>query len=244
MKKISFLLALSLGCALTLMAQDGEYLKPSGNVITRDVAVKPFSAIKASGLYDLILTQGSNEGVKVETDDNMQSLIVVSNDGNALVIDEPKLRDHSVHFGSADNEHTKRQHFKVYVTFKNISSLDLQTIGNIHADAALSFDALQINDKSVGNINLSLTAKKLTVTNKGVGSVTLSGKVDDAVITNSGVGSFNGQDLVVQTMHINNTGVGHAEVNVVKDLMVKDSFLGKVNNSGPAKTHKMEGVQI
>jgi hypothetical protein len=242
MKKICFSLLVFAGVAAH--AQDGDYLKPSGNVITRNVAVKPFTAIKADGLYDLILTQGNTEAVKVETDDNLQSLIEVSNDGNTLVIDEPKLRNHSLHLTSGDDEHYKRQHFKVYVTFKSINSLDIQTIGNIHADAPLNFDALEINDRTVGNINMSITASKLTVTNKGVGSITLSGKVNDAVITNSGVGAFKGQYLVVQTMHIANTGVGHADVNVVKDIMVKDSFLGKVNNSGPAKTHKMEGVEI
>jgi len=242
MKKILSLSAAVIIAATTLKAQ--ETIKPSGNVITRDVTVKPFNAIKANGLYDLILTQGSTESVKVETDDNLQKYIEVSNDGNTLVIDEPALRNHNFNMTFADGEHEKKQHFKVYVTFKNITLMDIQTIGNVTADAPLTFDALDINDKSVGGIKMSLTAKKLTVTNKGVGTVTLSGNVTDAVITNTGVGSFQGSNLVVQTMHITNTGVGHADVNVVKNLIVKDSFLGKVKNSGPAKTLKMEGQEI
>jgi len=243
MKKIPLLLIIAI-IGTSAVAQYQHTLKPSGNVITRDVAVKPFTAIKANGLYELILTQGSTESVKVETDDNLQSLIEVSNDGNTLLIDEPKLRNNGVNFESADGERTKKQHFKIYVNFKSISSLDVQTIGNTHADGTLNFDALTINDRSVGSINLSLNAAKLTITNKGVGTITLSGKVDNAVITNSGVGSFKGEDLVVQTMHITNSGVGHAEVNVVKDLIVKDSFLGKVSNSGPAKTRKLDGQEI
>lgn len=241
MKKMILFAALAVaGTAATAQ----ETLTPSGNVITRTVTVKPFTAIKAKGLYDLILVQGSGEGVKVETDDNLQSLIEVSNDGSTLVIDEPRLRDHSFTLKGGDGEREKKQHFKVYVSFKNIASLNVQTIGNIRSDGALTFDALDINDQSVGNINLQLTAAKLTVTNKGVGTVNLNGKAENAVIINTGVGSFKGEGLVVQTMNITNTGVGHAEVNVVKNLMVKDSFLGKVKNSGPAKTIKLQGQEI
>lgn len=242
MKKIFFLSAAAIISAATVKAQ--ETIKPSGNIITRNVGVKPFNAIKANGLYELILTQGSTEAVKVETDDNLQKFIEVSNDGSTLVIDEPALRNHGFNITGADGEHEKKQHFKVYVTFKSINAMDIQTIGNVVADAPLTFDVLDINDKSVGSIKMSITAQKLTVTNKGVGTVTLSGSVNNAVITNTGVGSFQGSNLVVQTMHITNTGVGHADVNVVKDLMVKDSFLGKVKNSGPAKTIKMEGKEI
>ncbi len=50
--------------------------------------------------------------------------------------------------------------------------------------------------------------------------------------------------FVVQTMNIENTGVGAAEVNAEKDLKVKDSFLGKVKNKGGAKVKKLvEGVK-
>lgn len=242
MKKILFFTVAAMAGITMLKAQ--ETIKPSGNIITRDVSVKPFKAIKANGLYELILTQGSTEAVKVETDDNLQKYIEVSNTGDTLLIDEPAMRNHNFNMTSADGEREKKQHFKVYVTFKNINKLDIQTIGNVVADAPLTFDALEINDRSVGNIKLSLTAQKLMVTNKGVGTVTLSGNVANAIITNTGVGSFRGNALVVQTMNITNTGVGHADVNVVKSLIVKDSFLGKVKNSGPAKTLKMEGEEI
>ena len=40
----------------------------------------------------------------------------------------------------------------------------------------------------------------------------------------------------VQTMDIDNSGVGHASVNVQKDLTVQQSFLGKVTNVGNGKT--------
>jgi hypothetical protein len=80
-----------------------------------------------------------------------------------------------------------------------------------------------------------LNADKLDVHNKSVGSLKLSGKAENAVIRSNSVGSIRAGELLVQTMDIDNDGVGGAEVNAAKELKVKDSFLGKVRNVSTAK---------
>jgi len=228
--------------AATAIAQKGETIVPSGNIITKDVTIKPFDAIQATGLYELILTQGDNESVKIEADDNLQNLFSVSNDNNTLVIDMPKLKDKNINFDDKKDHHDLR--LKVYVTFKKIKSLDVGVIGSVRSTAPLKFDAFEIDSKNVGNIELQLTVNKLTISNKGVGNITLTGTATDAVVDNKGVGKFDGEDLIVQTMDIDNSGVGSADVNVQKSLKIKESFLGKVSNKGNAKQHKMDGVVI
>jgi hypothetical protein len=79
-------------------------------------------------------------------------------------------------------------------------------------------------------VDLALNAQKLDIKNKSVGNLKLSGKAENAVIRSKSVGSIKAADLVVQTMDIDNDGVGSAEVNAAKELKVKDSFLGKVKN--------------
>jgi len=241
MKKIIFFLLLP-ACAVTVMAQERVNIEPSGNIITKEVSVQPFDAIKASGLYELILSQGDKESVKIEADDNLQNLFSVSNTGSTLVIDMPKLKDQNINFENKKEEKTMR--LKVYVTFKKLKSIDVGVVGNVRSATPLKFDALEIDSKNVGNINLQITADKLNVHNKGVGNLTLSGTTTEATVTNTGVGQFDGGDLVVQTMDIENSGVGSANVNVEKSLKIKDSFLGKVRNKGNAKTHKMDGVEM
>jgi hypothetical protein len=240
MKKMTSLLSMLI-CATTLMAQERVNIEPSGNIITKDISVRPFDAIKASGLYELVLSQGDKESVKIEADDNLQPLFSVSNNGSTLVVDMPKLKDQDIHYKDK-NDHSLK--LKVYVTFKKLKSMDVGVVGNVRSATPLKFDALEIESKNVGNVSLQLTADKLNVKNKGVGNLTLSGKATDATITNSGVGQFDGEDLIVQTMDIENSGVGSANVNVEKDLKIKDTFLGKVSNKGNAKTHKMEGVEM
>ena len=173
----------------------------------------------------------------------MQSLFSVSNDGNTLVIDMPELKDGHINIKDKNDKHQKLN-WKVYVSFKNLKSIDVGVVGNVHSETPVKSEAFEIDSKNVGNIDLELTTNKLTVENKGVGKMTLNGTATNAVINNAGVGELEGEGLVVQTMNINNSGVGHASVNVQKDITIKQSFLGKVSNKGNAKKHEMEGVEM
>jgi hypothetical protein len=70
-----------------------ETIEGNGNLITRDVAVKSFTELKASGVYELKLIQGNTESVKIEADENLQDLFTVTNDGNKLIIDMKKMEN-------------------------------------------------------------------------------------------------------------------------------------------------------
>jgi Putative auto-transporter adhesin, head GIN domain len=208
-------------------------IEGSGNVITKDVTVSSFDALNVSGVFNVLLTQGNKESVKIEADDNLQDLFEVKNEGSTLTIGMKK----DVNF----NSKTK---MKVYVTFKSLKSMDLKTVGNISSDNDLKFGDLKINNKSVGSVDLKMTAQNLDIDNKSVGNVKLGGKADNAVIKNKGVGSMQAADFVVQKMNIENNGVGNAEVNAERELVIKDSFLGKVNNKGKATARRIKKVVI
>jgi hypothetical protein len=242
MKRIAMPFLLLAAFAATASAQESTTIEPSGKIITKDINVQPFDAIKAEGLYELILSQGDKESVKIEADDNLMDLFSVTNDGSSLVINMPKLKNKNINF--KNNKDDKKLRLKVYVTFKKLKSLDVAVIGNVRSESTVKADAFNLESKNVGNVDLQLTTDKLTMTNKGVGNITLRGNAKDANVTNAGVGQFDGSDLIVQTMNINNSGVGSADVNVEKDITIKQSFLGKVSNKGNAKTHKMEGVEM
>jgi hypothetical protein len=212
-----------------------ETIEGNGKLTTREVNVSPFDALKASGVYELRLSQGNKESVKIEADENLQEYFNVRNDGSKLVIDMEKLN--SKNFKSKNK-------MKVYITFKNLKELELKTVGNVASDEQLSFDDLDLSTKNVGNVDLNLTAKKLNLDSKSVGNVKLSGKATEAVVKNKGVGSFEAGNFVVQSMNIENDGIGSAEVNAEKDLKVKDSMMGKVKNKGGATIRKMNKVRV
>jgi hypothetical protein len=228
-------LAVVVGSA-TVVAQDkNETLEGNGKLVTRDVSIASFDVLKASGVYELKLLQGNKESVKIIADENLQEYVNVRNDGNKLVIDMDKMKNKNL---------KSKNKMKVYVTFKKLKELDLKTVGNVGSEDQLSFEDLDLTNKSVGNVDLKLTANKLDMDNSSVGNVKLSGKAQDAVIKNNGVGSLEAGSFIVQTMNIDNTGVGSAEVYADKNLKVKDSFLGKVKNRGNATPRKMNKVRV
>ncbi len=227
MKKIIFFFPVFFSF-ITLVAQERVTIEPSGKIVTKDVSVQPFDVLEAKGLYELVLSEGEKEAVKIEADDNLQSLFSVSNNGSKIVIDMPELKNHDINSkGKKDRQNLK---WKVYVTYRKLKRLDVSLVGSVTSSTPVKSDVFEINNKAVGNINLQIVASKLNVDNKGVGSITLKGTATDAVVLNAGVGEFNGEELVVQTMDINNSGIGSAEVNVEKDLKIKQSFLGKVRS--------------
>jgi hypothetical protein len=236
MRKMFFAAAICAALTQPLLSQNkSETIEGNGKLVTRDVPVQSFSELKASGVYELKLSQGNKESVKIEADENLQELFQVKNEGKKLVIDTKKMKNINL---------KSKNKMRVYITFTKLTDLELSTVGNVKSDGSLAFDDLDLDTKSVGNVDLQLTANKLNVTNAGVGNVTLSGKAQNTIMKNSGVGSVHAGEFVVQTMNIDNSGVGSAEVNAEKELKVKDSFLGKVKNKGNATMKKTKKVVI
>lgn len=211
------------------LAQKSETLEGNGKSVTRDIPVQSFSAIKASGVYELRLSQGSTESVKIEADENLQDLFSVKNEGSKLVIDMKKMKNLNL---------KSKNKMRVHVTFKNLNDLDLSTVGNVLSDNQFTFTNLTISSSSVGNIALKLSGNKLTVKNNSVGNIDLDGKAETAVFKNSGVGNLEAGEFVVQNLEIDNSGVGNATVNATKDLKVSENMLGKVKNKGAAAARK------
>ncbi|RYG51885.1 MAG: DUF2807 domain-containing protein, partial [Chitinophagaceae bacterium] len=225
MRKMLLMLAVgALFLTNAAKAQDDEKnikIVGSGNVITRDVAVNPFSQLHISGVFNVVLSQGDKEALKIEAEDNLQELILVENGESGLNL---SMKKH-VNIKS-DKKLT------VYITFKKIKLLDISTVGNVTSKGTLSFDDLALNNKSVGNVELNLSAHSLNLENKSVGNLELEGKADNAVVKNKSVGNFRAASFVVQTMDIDNNGIGNADVNAEKNLKLRSSGLGKVKNKG------------
>ena len=208
-------------------------IEGSGNVVTKDVAIQPFDQLEASGVFNVVLTQGNKESLKIEAEDNLQPLFEIKNEGSKLMVDMKK-----------DSHFNSKKKMTVYITFKNLKSMDLKMVGNVSSEGNLNFSDLSLANKSVGSVDLALNAQKLDINNKSVGNLKLSGKAENAIIRSNSVGAIKASDLLVQTMDIDNDGVGSAEVNAVKELKVKDSFLGKVKNAGSATARRINKVVI
>jgi len=239
MRKNLFLMLAITALGFSSMAQkndkydDKDRIEGSGNVITKDISVNSFDELDASGVFNLQLSQGDKETLRIEADDNLMDLFIVENEGSTLTI---KMKKNS-------NFNSKKQ-LKVYVTFKTLKSMNLGMVGGTSSDEKLKFADLKLKNQSVGSVSLNMTLQTLNMENQSVGSVKLEGSAENAVVKNNSVGSINAGNFVVQKMDIENNGVGSATVNAEKELKYSDSFLGKVSNKGNATVKKKNKVVI
>ena len=239
MRKNLFLMLAITALGFSSMAQkndkydDKDRIEGSGNVITKEISVKSFDELNASGVFNLLLSQGDKESLRIEADDNLMDLFIIENEGSTLKI---KMKKNS-------NFNSKKQ-LKVYVTFKTLKSMDLGMVGGTSSDEKLKFADLKLKNQSVGSVSLNMTLQTLNMENQSVGSVKLEGSAENAVVKNNSVGSINAGNFVVQKMDIENNGVGSATVNAEKELKYSDSFLGKVSNRGNATVKKKNKVVI
>jgi hypothetical protein len=239
MRKNLFLMLGITALGFSAMAQkndkydDKDRIEGSGNVITKDISVKSFDELDASGVFNLQLSQGDKETLRIEADDNLMDLFIVENEGSTLKI---KMKKNS-------NFNSKKQ-LKVYITFKTLKSMNLGMVGGTSSDDKLKFTDLKLKNQSVGSVSLNMTLQTLNMENQSVGSVKLEGSAENAIVKNNSVGSINAGNFVVQKMDIENNGVGSATVNAEKELKYSDSFLGKVSNRGNATVKKKNKVVI
>jgi Putative auto-transporter adhesin, head GIN domain len=239
MRKNLFLMLAIIATGFSTMGQkndkydDKDRIEGSGNVITKDFTVKSFDELSANGVFNLQLSQGDKESVKIEADDNLMDLFTVENEGSTLKISMKK-----------NSNFNSKKHLKVYVTFKTLKSMNLGMVGGTSSDEKLKFADLKLKNQSVGSVSLNMTLQTLNMENQSVGSVKLEGSAENAIVKNNSVGSINAGNFVVQKMDIENNGVGSATVNAEKELKYSDSFLGKVSNKGSATVKRKNKVVI
>ncbi len=205
---------LSLLC-LTASAQDTE---------TRNLA--PFSRIKASASFDVILEKGSRESVRIET----------RNVDPAKVITE--VQDGRLRLAMERGTYRRIQ-VKVYVTYRELEEIALSGSGNIQGNDPIQARELSIIDSGSGNITLGrLEAERLLVKLSGSANMRLAGRANDAIVQVSGSGNVEAYDLKVSTSEVRISGSGNVNLSVSEGIDASISGSGNVNYRGnPASTY-------
>lgn len=234
MKKIIGIMIFSFaGLAfLTLTAGCGR--KGSGRVVTEERKVSAFTKISVSGVFPVEISQtGEPVSVKVQTDENLQDIIRVYNDGDWLYIETKE-----------DAKIRRSTKMKVYINIAKMDELEYQSVGSLNTKGTLKLDSLELYSETVGKLNLNIEADYLRLNLNSVGSTTLKGKVREARINNKSIGTLSAYDLKAGILMIHNTAVGTAEVYADSAFYIRSSSIGTLHYKGPGqvKELKSEGI--
>ncbi|MGZ4057297.1 MAG: head GIN domain-containing protein [Bacteroidia bacterium] len=243
MKNISILTSLSvLFCALlfvscdnmTVTTGDGSYkVTGNGKQTSQNRDTGPFNQIEIEGVFNVYLSQGDKESVKVETDENIQPLILTTVKDNVLSV---KMKD--------STSINKMKKINIFISLVDISKLSSTGVGSLKCSQKLNLKNLEFMSKGVGATDLKLSVEKLTVHSEIVGALMLSGDAKEVVINHNGVGIIQAFDLKAEKLSLRSDGIGSAEVYASKELNINSSGLGGVKYKGnpEVKNIKNEGL--
>jgi hypothetical protein len=209
-------------------------IKGNGHVTTEDRTVSPFTKITVEGVFPVELSQtGGPESVKVETDENLQSTVVVKTDGDELIIKSAK-----------EESISRSTKMKVYINIKKVSDIDFKSVGALTSTNTLKLDSVNLRSESVGKLNLAIDAQYLHADLESVGSTELSGNVYEARINNKSVGALSAFDLKTKVMMIHSTSVGVTEVYADSAFYIRSAAIGALfyKGGGDVKELKSEGI--
>ena len=225
MRKIILLTLLGLiglllsGCSIVQLGS-GAQLNGSGNVTTEPREVGSFTAINVSGVGEVVITQGEAEGLTVETDDNLQAIVLSD------------VRGDTLHLGMKPDVGMNNVTRMVFnVTVKDLTQLTLSGAAVVRV-RDLSGDQLTIDHSGAGSVAIAGTVNEQRVTLSGAGSYDGAGLASDrATVDLSGLGSVVVQ--VRERLDATISGAGNIEYIGSPELHQQISGLGAIRQRAP-----------
>lgn len=222
MKSLRIVINLALILAVTscIYAQGNRTVRGNGNVVKKERTAQSFEGIKVSTGIDVYLKQGDKESIIVEADENLHEYIITEVKSGVLHIyyDNVNVREVTVD--------------RVYVTMRNVKSVETSSAGDIIGESTIKTDDIRIGTSSAGDIKLDLSAVNVDVNISSAGNITLTGVAQTLEADLSSAGELKAEDLQVKEADVNVSSAGNATVNVSEKIIARASSAGDIRYYG------------
>ncbi|MFI1745172.1 head GIN domain-containing protein [Thalassobellus sediminis] len=226
MKKLIYILTLIIVFACD-SENAGDCFQKTGAIISEEVSLSSFDKILVNRDIELIIKEGPNQKVVIETGENLL------NDVEAIVVDgKLTLTDNNTcnylrNYGVT----------KVYVTAPNIKEIRSSTQYDVKSDGVLTYPTLTVlsEDFSLpgsitsGNFVLEIDNNSFSLVFNNLSNCYVSGKTNSLNVTlAAGTSRFEGADLMVQHVQFWNRSSNDIIVNPQLSIKGKISGTGNV----------------
>ena len=202
----------------------GKRIKGNGNVRTEDRSVSDFKNVHVSGAAKVMVSQGDQPSVKIETDENLLQYIEVNQTGDRIEVRER----------SGFNLRPTGD-IKVYVTTKVYNKIEASGACDIIGQSKISNpEDLSLDVSGAGDIKMEVDAPRLSAQVSGSGSIDLKGQTREVDLDLTGAGHAHCYELLSENTKVEISGAGSAEVFASVKLDATVSGAGNVNYKGNA----------
>jgi hypothetical protein len=196
-------------------------LQGSGKIIKENRNPGEFNKVSLAGIGNIYVTQGNENALIVESDDNIIKHITTIIKGSTLIVDS----DRQICPGKIN----------LYVTMKQVEGLKIKGSGDIITKNKINSDKLALVLDGSGNIQADVEGSNVKCEINGSGDIRLNGKLNYSYYTINGSGNINSSDCEVTKCEVEIFGSGNAKVNVKEELNVKVFGSGDVLYKGEPK---------
>ena len=201
---------------LPLMAQQ---LKGNGNIQTQNRNVSGFTGIDVSGGFAVEITQGSNESLKLEADENLLNNI------------KTEVRNGVLHIYN-DKSLSTSKGMKAYITVKELNKIEISGGVKVVGNSTFKTNTMTLDMSGGSKVVLAVEAKQLKADMSGASKVELKGKADDLIMEMSGASSVDAAELAAKDVRIGASGASKVKVHADKTLHIDASGASAVYYKG------------
>lgn len=232
MKTLKILLAIVAVTSLSSCHFDLRFgqVNGNGNVITEERAVGNFKAVHASEGMDVYITEGTENKVVVEADENLMEIIETYVEGNTLRIGTEKSIGHS-------------KSKKVHVTYTQLEALDASSGADLFSNSVVTSEVLSLETSSGADMEVEIMANEVYMNSSSGSDLKVSGKARHVVADASSGSDIKARQL--ETISCKADASSGASVSVtVKDVIdAQASSGGDVRYYGnPSDVSVRDGV--
>jgi len=196
---------------------------------TEDRHLSGFHALDVGGPYDVTLTQGNTESVRVEAPEDIIGHVTTEVENGVLKIYDKR---HNFHWGDLFGHHQK---ILVYVTIKDVNSIVVSGSGDVTFRNGLHADKMNLHVSGSGDVDGELEVKNLETSISGSGDVKLTGHAETSAVRVSGSGDYSARGLITVNTDVHVSGSGDAKIYASNKVDASVSGSGDISYSGHPK---------
>lgn len=240
MKKLIYVVLLFLIVACD-SENSGDCFQKSGAIIQQEVSIDTFDKIFVNRDIELIIKEGANQKVVIQTGENLINDVEATVLNGKLTLTDNNTCNYVRTYGIT----------KVYITSPNITEIRSSTQYDISSDGALTYPSLTIlsedfNDPDTftnANFKLQIDNESFRIVFNNLSNCFISGKTNNLNITfAAGTSRFEGRDLIAQNVQLWNRSSNDMIVNPQQSIKGLISGTGDVISANTPAIIEVEAV--
>jgi hypothetical protein len=230
MKSITKILlaTMLLTVAVNTYAKPVPVIKVNSSEIV-DRHLSGFNGVNIAGPFDVFITQGSTESVKVEAPSDVIDHINTEVNNGVLKV---YSKHDTWNWGNWFGNHKK---IAVYVVAKDLNAISITGSGDVSFKYGLKTNSLRLKISGSGDMTGKVDVKTLESSISGSGDMRLAGHANTSTVSLVGSGDYTARNLETATTMIRLTGSGDAYVNASDKIDAALHGSGDIHCSGSPK---------